>query len=42
MVDFSKAYNRIDEYIKTRMAEDKTPGVGLAITDRNETLRAIG
>lgn len=42
MVDFSKAYNRIDEYIKTRMTEDKTPGVGLAITDRNETLRAIG
>ena len=42
MVDFSKAYNRIDEYVKTRMAEDKTPGIGLAITDRTETLRVIG
>lgn len=42
MTNLEKAFNRIDEYIKLRMKEDDTPGIGLALTDRDRTLRVSG
>ena len=42
MTDFKEAFKRIDEYIELRMREDGTPGLGLALTDRDRTLRVAG
>ena len=42
MTDLKEAFKRIDEYIELKMKEDRIPGVAVALTDRERTLRVAG
>ena len=39
LADLGPAFAAIDAYVAERMSADGTPGVGLALTDRNRSLR---
>ncbi len=41
MTDYQPAFTRLDEFVARCLAEDGTPGVALALTDRDRLLRVV-